>query len=130
MSGSFLTGPPREAGEGGKWGIVLRHPSMNSGQALRMTDEGRHYCKGTPMMFGPRLAIADELVDGQFDVVRYLSKQNGGNVSVGMEGYCCGTPVGMAKQLVGSSLPNFFEAKLGQYRNHFFRLENRNTSHS
>ena len=37
MSGSFLTGPPREAGEGGKVGIVLRHPSMNSGQVLRMT---------------------------------------------------------------------------------------------
>ena len=29
-------------------------------------------CQGTPMMLGPRLAIADKLVDGQVDVLRYL----------------------------------------------------------
>ena len=38
------------------------------------------------MMFGPRLAIADEFVDGQFDVVRYLSKQDGGYISARVKG--------------------------------------------
>jgi hypothetical protein len=33
-------------------------------------------CQGTRMMFGPRLAIADELVDGQIDVLGYLPQQN------------------------------------------------------
>ncbi len=49
-----------------------------------------------PLIFGSRLAIANELVDGEVDVLRYLPQQNGGNVSVRMEGYCCGTPVGVA----------------------------------
>ena len=46
---------------------------------------------------GKRLAIADEFVDGQIDVLRYLSKQDGGNVSARVKRNCCGTPVGMAK---------------------------------
>jgi hypothetical protein len=76
-------------------------------------------CQGTPMMLGPRLAIADELVDGQVDVLRYLPQQDGGNVSVRMEGNCCGTPVGVAKLLVRSSLPDRFKAELDQYRSYW-----------
>jgi hypothetical protein len=75
-------------------------------------------CQGTPMMLGPRLAIVDQLVDGKVDVLRYLPQQNGGNVSVRMEGYCDGTPVDVAKLLVGSSLPDLFKTGVGPVSNY------------
>jgi len=117
------------AGDQDGVGVQLEELSYPIDNARKSYPKKISDCRGTPLIFGPRLAIANELVDGEVDVLRYLPQQNGGNVSVRMEGYCCGTPVGVAKLFVRSSLPDRFKARLDQYRSYFFRLENRDASH-
>jgi hypothetical protein len=59
-------------------------------------------------------SIADKLIDSQVDILRYLSEQNGRDVSAGMKGYCCGATIGVAELLVRSFLSDFFKTELNQ----------------
>jgi hypothetical protein len=82
------------------------------------------------MMFAPRLAVADKLVDGQVDILRYLPQQNRGKcLCSNGRVLLWNARVGVANLLVGSSLSDLLKAKLDPYRSYFFRLENRDAFH-
>ncbi len=74
--------------------------------------------------------MSEELIDGETNVLRDLTKKNWRNVASAVVWHGRGTTIGMAELLVRSALAYFDKPQTGENRDDFARLENRNARHS
>lgn len=75
------------------------------------------------------LGVMDKILHSEADILAYLSEQDGGEVSAGLEGDCCHPSIGVPELLVRAALSCFPETMFDQQGHRLLWLESGDIAH-